>query len=67
MRCKEDIIDLFDVLARLNEYYDLAEQAQWLDAEQPQLDGKRAIDIIGEGKAQELIAVLDRLDACAYL
>ena len=36
-------------------------------APHPQLDGKRAVELINAGRSEEVIAILDRLDADAYL
>ena len=39
----------------------------WLSAPHPQLEGKRAIDLIRNKQTEEVIAILDRLDADAYI
>ena len=52
---------------RLGEYYGNEEVRAWLYARHPQLDGARAIDLIHDGRTEEVIAKLDRLDADAYL
>ena len=59
--------DLSYVVLRLSEYYSQEEIRAWLYALHPQLDGERAIDLIHEERAVEVIAILDRLDADAYL
>ena len=59
--------DLAYVVLRLSEYYSQEEIRAWLYALHPQLDGERAIDLVHEGRAIEVIAILDRLDADAYL
>lgn len=59
--------DLAYVVLRLSEYYDQDEVRAWLYARHPQLDGQRAIDLIHDDRAEEVIAILDRLDADAYL
>ena len=59
--------DLAYVVLRLSEYYSQEEIRAWLYALHPQLDGERAIDLIHEERAVEVIAILDRLDADAYL
>jgi len=61
------ISDLNYVVGRLSEYYTAEETRIWLFSRHPQLDGKRAIDLINEGKSEDVLAVLDRLDAEAYL
>ncbi len=59
--------DLSYVVMRLGEYYDREEVRAWLYARHPQLAGERAIDLIHDQRTEEVIAVLDRLDAGAYL
>ncbi len=59
--------DLHYVVMRLSEYYDADEVRVWLYARHPQLDGARAIDLIHEGRSEEILSILDRLDADAYL
>ena len=61
------VSDLSYVVMRLGEYYAHEEVRVWLYARHPQLDGERAIDLIHDGRTEEVIAVLDRLDADAYL
>lgn len=59
--------DLHYIVGRLEEYYTREEIRLWLYSRHPQLDGKRAIDLITEERSEDVIAVLDRLDAEAYL
>ena len=59
--------DLSYVVMRLNEYYSQEEVRAWLYARHPQLEGERAIDLIHGERTETVIAVLDRLDADAYL
>lgn len=59
--------DLSYVVMRLAGYYGPAEVRAWLYARHPQLDGARAIDLIHDERTEEVIAILDRLDADAYL
>lgn len=59
--------DLDDIVVRLSEYYSDEEVWAWLHACHPQLNGERAIDVIDDGRFEEVIAILDRLDANAYL
>lgn len=61
------ISDLSYVVTRLSEYYSQEEVRAWLYARHPQLEGKRAIDVIHDQRTEEVIAILDRLDADAYL
>ena len=59
--------DLSYVVLRLSEYYNQEEIRAWLYALHPQLDGARAIDMIRSERTEEVIAILDRLDADAGL
>ena len=59
--------DLHYVVLRLSEYYTAEEIRAWLYARHPQLAGARAIDLIHEGRSEEVLSILDRLDADAYL
>ncbi len=59
--------DLHYVVMRLSEYYGAEEIRAWLYAMHPQLDGRRAIDLIYEDRSEEILNVLDRLDADVYL
>jgi uncharacterized protein (DUF2384 family) len=55
------------IVSRLDDYYTPEEVRLWLYAPHPQLDGERAIDCIVNGRAQEVIAIIDRMDAEVYL
>jgi transcriptional regulator with XRE-family HTH domain len=59
--------DLHYVVGRLREYYSADEIRTWLYARHPQLGGKRAIDLINQNRSEEVLRVLDRLDADVYL
>ena len=59
--------DLSYVVKRLSEHYARDEVRAWLYARHPQLQGERAIDLIFDDRTEEVIAILDRLDADAYL
>jgi transcriptional regulator with XRE-family HTH domain len=61
------ISDLHYIVGRLGEYYTADDIRLWLFARHPQLEGRRAIDVINEGKSEEVLAILDRLDGEAYL
>ena len=61
------ISDLSYVVMRLSEYYSQEEVRAWLYAPHPQLSGERAVDLIHNDRSEEVIAILDRLDADAYL
>src|SRR3546814_16545705 len=59
--------DLAYVVMRLGEYYSTEEVRAWLYARHPQLGGARAIDLIHDARSAAVVAILDRLDAAAYL
>jgi len=59
--------DLHYVVGRLREYYSADEIRAWLYARHPQLGGARAIDLINQNRSEDVLRVLDRLDADVYL
>ena len=59
--------DLSYVVMRLGEYYGHEEVRAWLYSRHPQLEGERVIDVIHDQRTEDVIAILDRLDADAYL
>lgn len=59
--------DLRYVVDRLSEYYATDEIRQWLYERHPQLEGERAIDLIHRDRALDVLKIIDRLDADAYL
>jgi hypothetical protein len=61
------LAQLHYIVSRLDDYYTPEEVRLWLYAPHPQLGGHRAIDAIVEGDPADVIAILDRLDAEAYL
>jgi putative toxin-antitoxin system antitoxin component (TIGR02293 family) len=61
------ISDLHYVMDRLSDFYTPAEIRTWLYAPHPQLEGRRAIDVLHDGKMTEVLQTLDRLEAGVYL
>ena len=61
------IADLRYVVDRLSDFYTPEETRLWLHAKHPLLDNQRAIDLIIADRTQEVLAVIERLDAGAYL
>ena len=61
------IADLRYVVDRLSDFYTPAETRLWLHAKHPLLNNERAIDLIITDRTQEVLAVIERLDAGAYL
>jgi transcriptional regulator with XRE-family HTH domain len=59
--------DLHFVVSRLREYYSADEIRTWLYARHPQLAGERAIDLINQNRSEDVLRVIDRLDAEVYL
>jgi uncharacterized protein (DUF2384 family) len=59
--------DLHYIVGRLSEYYTAQEIRVWLFALHPQLDNERAIDLINANRSVEVLRILDRLDADAFL
>ena len=59
--------DLHYIVGRLRDYYTSEEIRMWLFARHPQLGGERAIDLINDGRSEDVLGVLDRLDSGAYL
>lgn len=61
------IADLRYVVERLSDFYDPDETRLWLHAPHPLLDRQRAVDLILAGRTEDVLAVIDRLEAGAYL
>ncbi len=61
------IADLRYVVDRLADIYTPGETRIWLYSRNALLDGERAIDLIRENRTEEVLAVIERLDAGAYL
>lgn len=60
------ISDLRYVVDRLAEFYSPNETRIWLYAKHPLLDGERAIDLIHEGRADEVLRIIEGLDESTY-
>lgn len=60
------ISDLRYVVDRLAEFYSPDETRLWLYAKHRLLDGRRPIDLIHDGRADEVLAVIESLDAGTY-
>ena len=59
--------DLAYVVMRLGEYYSVEEVRAWLFARHSQLAGRRAVELIRDDRTEDVIAILDRLEADAYV
>lgn len=60
------IAELRYVVDRLSEFYTADETRLWLHTPHPMLNGERAIDLINAGRTEEVLAVIESLDAGAY-
>jgi uncharacterized protein (DUF2384 family) len=61
------MVGLRHVVERLSDVYTPEETRLWLHAAHPLLDNVRAIDLINSGRTEEVLAVIEWLDAGAYL
>ena len=59
--------DLHFIVQRLREYYGADEIRTWLYARHPQLEGQRAIDLVNQDRSEEVLRILDRLDADVFV
>jgi uncharacterized protein (DUF2384 family) len=60
------ISDLRYVIDRLAEFYAPDETRMWLYSRHRLLDGKRPIDLIQAGRAEEVLGVIESLDQGTY-
>ena len=67
LRTQTIISDLRYVVERLRDFYTPDETRLWLHSRHPLLNGERAIDLIYGNRTEEVLAVIERLDAGAYL
>lgn len=56
------ISDLRYIVDRLSEFYTPGETRLWLYSKHRLLEGKRAIDLIHEGQADRVLAIIESLD-----
>lgn len=61
------IADLRYVVERLSDFYTPDETRLWLHTSHPLLERERPVDLIHPGRTEEILAVIDRLEAGAYL
>ena len=61
------IAELRWVAERLSDFYTPDEARLWLHTVHPLLNGKRAIDLINEGRTSQVLEVIEQLDSGAYL
>jgi DNA-binding XRE family transcriptional regulator len=67
LRTQTVIAVLRYVVERLRDFYTPDETRLWLHARHPLLNGERAIDLIYANRTEEVLAVIERMDAGAYL
>jgi transcriptional regulator with XRE-family HTH domain len=67
LRTQTVIAELRYVVERLSDFYTPDETRLWLHARHPLLKSERAIDLINEGRTEEVLAVIERLDSGAYI
>lgn len=60
------ISDLRYVVDRLADFYSPEETRMWLYSKHRLLDGERAIDLIHDGRADEVLALIESLDSGSY-
>jgi transcriptional regulator with XRE-family HTH domain len=66
LRTQTVIAELRYVVDRLSDFYTPDETRLWLHAKHQMLKGERAIDLINSGRTEDVLAVIDALDAGAY-
>lgn len=66
LRHQTIMAELRYVVDRLAEYYSPEETRLWLHAKHPLLGNERAIDLINDGRIEEVLAVIEMLDAAAF-
>ena len=59
--------DLRYVVDRLSEFYEPDETRTWLYSRNDLLGGRRAIELIHEGRTDEVLASIERLGSLTYL
>ena len=66
LRTQTVIAELRYVVDRLSDVYTPDETRLWLHAIHPMLHNERAIDLINNGRTQEVLGVIESLDSGAY-
>ncbi len=61
------ISDLNYVVQKLSDYYKPENIRLWLHTRHPQLNGERAIDLIHDNRTDEILTIIARLDADAFI
>lgn len=66
LRTQTVIAELRYVVDRLSDFYSADETRLWLHTPHQLLRGERAIDLINYGRTEEVLGVIEGLDAGAY-
>lgn len=66
LRTQTVIAELRYVVDRLADFYTPDETRLWLHTAHPMLKGERAIDLINTGRTEDVLAVIENLEAGAY-
>lgn len=61
------LLDLDYIVDQLSDFYEPLEARVWLFSRQQIMDGKIPVELIQEGRAEEVIQVLDQLRDGVYL
>jgi uncharacterized protein (DUF2384 family) len=61
------IAELRYLVERLSDFYTPDEARLWLHSHHPLLHNERAIDLIHNGRFEEVLEVIERLDATVYV
>ena len=61
------LAELRYVVDRLSDFYTPDEARLWLHSKHALLDHRRAIELIREGRTQDVLAAIERMDAGAFL
>jgi transcriptional regulator with XRE-family HTH domain len=66
LRTQTVIAELRYVVDRLSDFYTPDETRLWLHTPHQMLKGERAIDLINNGRTQDVLAVIEALDSGAF-
>lgn len=66
LRTQTVIAELRYVIDRLSDFYEPDEIRLWLHTPHQMLGGARAIELVNAGRTQDVLAVIEALDAGAY-
>ncbi len=62
----DQILKLEWILDQLSQFYDPEDAKLWIFAPHPELDGGSPANAIRAGQTEEVLAIIDRLQAAAY-